>query len=124
PVLTAMNEAPWDRERIKPLEIQLVQVYLVRFRRQPLPDGTRNGFRSVLHEIITPGFPRDHHGVVGAGRGHVVGKGCELGRQDIDDALVVADYERIQENNPVDTVWDFLRHPLNDRSAKTVTNQD
>src|SRR5215467_3634141 len=67
-ILPAVDKAPRNGERVKPFQIQPVQVHLVRFRGQLLPQREGPGLWRILDEIVTPDFPWDQHCVVRTSR--------------------------------------------------------
>ena len=123
-VLAAIDEALGNGEGVVPFQIYLIQVDLIRLWGELLPDRPRHRFWCVLDEIVAPDFPRDQHCVVRARPGQMVDQGREFGWQDIEDALAVLKYKRIQEDNPRDLVGDLFRHLLNNRTPETMTYQD
>jgi hypothetical protein len=44
--------------------------------------------------------------------------------QGIEETLIVLEYEGVQENDPPDPVGELFRCLLNERSPKTMTNQN
>src|SRR6516164_16925 len=123
-ILPAVDKAPRNGERVKPFQIQSVQVHLVRLRGQLLPQRAGPWLWRILDEIVTPEFPWDQHCVDRTLPSQIIEQTHVLRWQFIENAMAVLDNKGIQKDGPLDQSGDVFRYLLYYRTAKAMPHQN